>query len=106
MTNEIFIANPVCSTFPFCSLFYMRMTNLEVCEINGQNGLICMLKVLCCGRSFIVWCVVCVGVCVGCMPETSVAHARIMHVHIDTHTDDTVTVIRPSQASAHACDVM
>lgn len=38
--------------FPLCSLFYMRLTNLEVCEINGLNGLVCMLKVLCCGRFF------------------------------------------------------
>lgn len=42
-----------------------------------------------------------------CGSSETLAHAHTMHVHtcIRTYRGDTVTVIRPSQASAHARNV-
>lgn len=67
----IFTAGPVCALRS--PLFYMRKTNFDVCEINGQDD------------SYICWRfstvgvlsepgVACVGVYVGCMSETSYMH--------------------------------
>lgn len=57
-----------------------------------------------------VWCSV--GVCVGCVSGTLLVRAHISHImhvrayiHTYTHWGDTVTVIRPSQASAHSYNV-
>lgn len=96
------------------------MINLPFPSIHGKDKP-SVLEVLHCGRFFIlffsvrfVWCV---GVCVGCLSKMFVAHVHILCTHTHMHTlslllsialssrGDTVTAIRPSQASAHACDV-
>lgn len=91
--------------FPLCSPFFSLMKRLILTPVKSMDKMTPKYA-----KGLILWAFFhsqawSVGVCVGCVSETSYMCTQT-HTRTHKHWGDTVTVIRPSQASACACNLM